>query len=180
MNNLDLRSRSRFLRRAALVPTTAVAFLAALAVGGFDSTGPATVADSSSPAIARSSPGSAGATQVVLRMSHGSATATLENTPAARELAARLPVQLTLHDPMGQAKSGRLPFHLPVPDIGRVVDPEVAGLYYWPPSGDIGIFYEDLGQTVPPPGMARLGTVDSGLAAIASAGNRFAISIERV
>jgi len=177
MNNLDLQSRSRFMRGAALVPTTAVAFLAALAVFGFDSTAPA---DSSSPAILRSSPGYAGATQLVLRMSDGSATATLENTPAARQLAARLPVQLTLHDPMGQAKSGRLPFHLPMPEAGWVVDPDVSGIYYWPPSGDIGIIYEDLGQTVPPPGMVRLGTVDSGLAAIASAGNRFAISIEGV
>ena len=55
----------------------------------------------------------------------------------------------------------------------------MAGLYYWPPSGDVGIVYDDLGQTVPPPGMVQLGTVTSRLPTIASAGNRFTVSIER-
>ena len=54
----------------------------------------------------------------------------------------------------------------------------MAGLYYWPPSGDVGIVYDDLGQTVPPPGMVQLGTVTAA-ATIASAGNRFTVSIER-
>ena len=116
----------------------------------------------------------------MLRLSDGTATATLENTAAAREFAARLPVQLTLRDPMGQAKSGRLLAPLTVADADRVVDPEVGGLYYWPPSGHIGIFYEDLGQTVPPPGLVPLGTVTSGLPEIGSAGNRFSVSIEPV
>ena len=80
---------------------------------------------------------------------------------------------------MGQAKSGRLPAPLTVADAARVIDPDVAGLYYWPPSDDIGIFYDDLGQTVPPPGMVQLGTVTSGLSTIASAGNRFVVSIEQ-
>ena len=62
---------------------------------------------------------------------------------------------------------------------GRVLGPEVAGLYDWPPSGDVGIVYDDLGQTVPPPGMVQLGTVTSGLRTIASAGNRFTVSIVR-
>ena len=61
----------------------------------------------------------------------------------------------------------------------RVVDPEVADIYYWPPSGDIAIIYDDLGQSIPPPGMVRLGSVDSGLDAIASAGNRFTVWIDR-
>ena len=117
---------------------------------------------------------------MVLRLSDGTATATLEDTAAAREFVAQLPVRLTLRDPMGQAKSGRLPRPLAVADAERVIDPQLAGLYYWPPSGDIGIFYDDLGQTVPPPGMVRLGTVTSGLPTIAAAGNRFTVSIEQV
>jgi hypothetical protein len=118
-------------------------------------------------------------TRVVLRLSDGTATATLADTAAARKFAALLPVQLALRDPTGQAKSGRLPAPLTVADADRILDPELAGLYYWPPSGDVGIVYDDLGQTLPPPGMVQLGTVISGLPRIAPAGNRFTVAIER-
>ncbi|MEV4171256.1 hypothetical protein [Nonomuraea sp. NPDC049709] len=36
-----------------------------------------------------------------------------------------------------------------------------------------------LGQSVPPPGLVRLGSVDSGLDDLASAGNRFTVRIDR-
>ena len=127
--------------------------------------------------VASASGGSADAGRVVLRVGDGLATATLASTPAAREFVAMLPLSLTLHDPMGQAKSGRLPYRLDVYGADRVNDPEEAGIYYWPPTGDITIFYDDLGQSVPPPGMIRLGSVDSGLAKIASAGNQFTVWI---
>ncbi len=159
-----------------LIPTTVVTLAATLALGTSDSTSPATPARTAGHPAISSSDG----TQVVLRLSSGTATATLEDTPTARQFGALLPMQLTLRDPMGQAKSGRLPTALSVADADRVSDPEVAGLYYWPPSGDIGILYDDLGQTVPPPGMIRLGTIASGLPAIAAAGNRFTVSIEPV
>jgi hypothetical protein len=79
---------------------------------------------------------------------------------------------------MGQAKTGRLPHPIDVSGANRVVDLDVADISYWPPSGDIGIFYDDLGKSVPPPGMVRLGSVDSGLDAIATAGNRFTVWID--
>jgi len=177
VNHVDFRPRTRLSRAAALIPTTAAVILAAtLAVGTFDRTGPAT---SPAPSVTQPGADSSGATQVVLRLSDATATATLKDTGAAQEFAALLPLQLTLRDPMGQAKSGRLPSPLAVADADRVIDPEMAGVYYWPPSGDIGIFYVDLGQTVPPPGMVQLGTVTSGLPTIASAGNRFTVSIEQ-
>jgi hypothetical protein len=34
-----------------------------------------------------------------------------------------------------------------------------------------------LGESVPPPGLVRLGTVNTGLSAIASAGNDFTLTI---
>jgi hypothetical protein len=178
MNHVDSGPRSRLSRAAALIPTTAAVILAtALAVGTVNRPGPAT---SSAPSVTRSAADSSDGMQVVLLLSDGTATATLEDTAAAREFAALLPLRLTLRDPMGQAKSGRLPRPLAVAGADRVIDPDAAGLYYWPPSGDIGIFYDDLGQTVPPPGMVPLGTVISGLPIIASAGNRFTVSIEQV
>jgi hypothetical protein len=179
MNDIDLRPRTRFSRGAVLIPTTAAVILATVALGAFHRTGPATSDASPAPSVSQPAAGATMGTQVLLRLSDGTATATLADTAPAREFAALLPVELTLRDPMGQAKSGRLPVPVTVADADRVFDPEVAGLYYWPPSGDVGIFYDDLGQTVPPPGMVQLGTVTSGLPMIASAGNRFTVSIER-
>jgi hypothetical protein len=50
------------------------------------------------------------------------------------------------------------------------VRPRHRGVYYWPDGGYFAVFYDDLGQQVPPPGLVRLGVVDGGLDAIASAG----------
>lgn len=167
----------------ALVPSTLAAVLAVILVSGSGAAGPAPAGPASS--IGTSVSARAGGddrpardARIALHMGDDRATATLEDTGAARRFAAMLPVEVTLHDPMGQAKSGRLPRPLEISGADRVVDPEDAGIYYWPPSGDIAIFHEDLGHRVPPPGMVRLGTVDSGLEAIASAGNRFTVRIE--
>jgi hypothetical protein len=106
------------------------------------------------------------------------ATATLAGTPAARDLAAMLPLQLDLSDPMGQAKSGRLPGSLDLTGAEPVFDPAVGELYYWPPSDTIAIFYEDFGHSIPDPGLVRVGTVDSGMDRIAEAGNDFTVRMD--
>lgn len=114
----------------------------------------------------------------MLRVPDGLATVTLDDTTAARAFAAMLPLRVTLNDPMGQAKSGQLSSPIDVTGATRVFDPSVGELYYWGPSHTVAIFYDDLGQTVPPPGLVRLGVVGSGLSAISSAGNSFPIRIE--
>ena len=91
------------------------------------------------------------------------ATATLAGTPAAREFVAMLPLQLDLDDPMGQAKSGRLPGSLDVTGVEAVFDPAIGHIYYWAPSHTLAIFYEDFGHTVPDPGLVPLGVVDIGI-----------------
>ncbi|HET7477070.1 MAG TPA: cyclophilin-like fold protein [Dermatophilaceae bacterium] len=103
---------------------------------------------------------------------------TLDDTAPARAFAAMLPLRLTMHDPMGQAKSGQLPATIAVTGADRVVDPSVGLLYYWAPGNAVAIFYDDLGQTVPPPGLVRLGVVDSGAASIGKGGNRIPVRIE--
>jgi hypothetical protein len=176
--NVTVRLRSRLRAGAVLVAAALAALLAGCSVsdpGGSQSTLPA--AGSSTPAV--TAPAAADSVSVVLRIGDRRATVTLEDTPAARTFAAMLPLRLTLHDPMGQAKSGQLPHRIDVSGATRTFDPRVGEIYYWPPSGDIGIFYDDLGQSVPPPGMVRLGVVDRGLDEIASAGNRFTVSIDR-
>jgi hypothetical protein len=115
---------------------------------------------------------------VVLRFGGHAVTATLTDTPPSRQFTAMLPVTVQLKDAWGQAKSGRLPHPLAVEGDERVHDPTPGGIYFWPPSEMIALYYDDLGQTVPDPGLVRLGVVEAGLASLASAGNRVTVRIE--
>ena len=57
--------------------------------------------------------------------------------------------------------------------------PLPGGIYYWPDTGTLAVYYDDLGQSVPPPGLIRLGTVDTGVVdQIAEAGGLFAVRID--
>ncbi len=118
--------------------------------------------------------------RIVLRFGNETAAGTLADTPAAREFAAMLPLDLDLRDPMGQAKSGPLPRPLDVGDTEPVFDPAVSQIYYSAPSSTLAIFYTDLGHSIPDPGLIRLGTVGAGTDQIADAGNHFTVRIDLV
>jgi hypothetical protein len=45
------------------------------------------------------------------------------------------------------------------------------------PSNTFAIFYDDLGQSIPDPGLVRLGTVDTRTDRIAEASSRFTVQI---
>jgi hypothetical protein len=107
------------------------------------------------------------------------AIATLDDTPEARAFAAMLPITVDMEDPFGQAKTGRLPRALPLDAPERSRSYAAGDLAYWSPSGRIAVVYDALGRSVPPPGLVRLGTVQTGLEAIASAGNDFTMTIRR-
>jgi hypothetical protein len=136
-----------------------------------------TTAPSPSTVVGPPSSASTGSARIVLRFGDEFATATLSDTPAAREFAAMLPLQLKLHDPMGQAKSGPLPRPIDATGGNPVFDPAVGDIYYSAPSGTFAIFYDDLGQSIPDPGLVRLGTVDTRTERIAEASNRFTVQI---
>jgi hypothetical protein len=118
--------------------------------------------------------------RVVIRFDGHVASGTLDDTAAGREFAATLPATLHLSDAMGQAKSGPLPqgMSLDVTGAERSLRPRVGELGYWSPSSMVAIFYDDLGQRVPPPGLVRLGTIGTGLNDLGAAGNSFAVRIE--
>jgi hypothetical protein len=105
------------------------------------------------------------------------AIATLGDTPEARTFAAMLPITVDMEDPFGQAKTGRLPGALDVEDATRSRSYAVGDLSYWSPSGSLAVVYDALGRSVPPPGLVRLGRVQTGLEAVAKAGNDFAMTI---
>jgi hypothetical protein len=115
--------------------------------------------------------------QIVLTFDDYVVPATLADTAAGREFGTQLPLTLELRDPWGQAKSGPLPHRIEATRAVRITDPEVGGIYFAPDSQTLAIFYDDLGQTVPPPGLIRLGAVDADLASFAAAGNRIRVSV---
>lgn len=123
-----------------LATTSLLAVLAGCAAQG-PTAGINTSAPSPSTVVSPPSSASTGSARIVLRFGDEFATATLSDTPAARAFAAMLPLQLKLHDPMGQAKSGPLP--RPIDGTGGepVFDPAVGEIYYSAPSGTFAIFY---------------------------------------
>jgi hypothetical protein len=176
--NVTARLHPRLRAGALLAGAVLAVMLAGCSISGpgsgFDQTFPGA---STAPTVLTSPRASAGSVRVVLRLTNGLATATPDDTPAAREFAAMLPLQLKLRDPMGQAKSGTLPRPLDATGVERVFDPAVGEIYYSAPSSTFAIFHDDLGQSIPDPGLVRLGVLDSGLDAIESAGNRFTVQI---
>ena len=122
-------------------------------------------------AVSESSPlNTAPGLGIVLRVGARPVAVSLTDTAASRRLAAMLPAALELDDSWGQAKTGRLPQPLPAEDAARVLKPMVGGVYYWPGTQTLAVYYDDLGQSVPPPGLVALGAVVTGLDAVADAG----------
>jgi hypothetical protein len=155
-----------------------VAVLACWSLSGPAGSGSTIPDEQASATVASASGHAATAGRVLLRVPNGVATVTLDDTGAARAFAAMAPLRLTLRDPMGQAKSGQLPSPIDVTGAEPVFRPRVGELYYWAPSHTIAIFYDDLGQSVPPPGLVRLGVVGGGFSSISTAGNGFPVRIE--
>ena len=129
---------------AVLASALLVLGLAACSVsaGGSD-----VAADRSGPAVT-SGPASAGSMRILVRFGDRAVDGTLNDTAAARQFAAKLPLEVELRDPMGQAKSGLLSGGLDVVGADRTTDPAVGEIGYWEPSNTLAIFYDDLGQSL--------------------------------
>jgi hypothetical protein len=179
-----LQHRSRTADAVALALTLAVIGVASAVVSPVVSMSdrlPAAPATSSPalPASAAELPTEeVGSVRITMTVGDRVATASLADTRAGHRLAAMLPVTVDMQDPFGQAKSGPLPRALPVAGTAREFQPITGGIYYWPDGGDLAVFYDSLGQAVPPPGLVRLGSVDTGLDAIASRGD-VTVTIQR-
>lgn len=173
MTRTGLVSSVFSLRRSAAVAAAAV-LLAVTAAG----CGAVSVPSSGGPGSASSAADAPAGQRIVLRLDHAVVPATLAETAAGREFATQLPLTLELRDPMGQAKSGRLPAPIDTTGAGPILDPDAGGIYYVLGSQTLAVFYDDLGQAVPPPGLIRLGAVDGDLAPIAAAGKRTQVRVD--
>lgn len=140
-----------------------------------------TAATASAAAATLTTPVATGAEsglRVALLFGDQAVEATLADAPPARELAAMLPVTVEFSDAWGQAKTGRLPRPLTVSEVSRTMKPTLGGIYYWPDTATVAVYYDDLGQTVPPPGLIRLGALDADPAAIADTGRKVTVLID--
>jgi hypothetical protein len=129
---------------------------------------------------AQSEPTCSASLDIVITLGDEALPATLTDTSTTDQFAQMLPLELALRDPMGQAFSGSLPGDpLRVPDGGLALDPSAGGVYYAPDSHTIALYYDDLGQTVPPPGWALLAELSpSGVATLAGTGRHVRVSID--
>lgn len=103
-------------------------------------------------------------------------TATLDDTPSAKDFFSLLPLTLTLNDYASTEKISDLPRKLSIQGAPDGVDPDVWDLAYYAPWGNLAIFYRDAGYAT---GLVRLGRLDSGVEAIKARGP-IQVTLERI
>jgi hypothetical protein len=99
--------------------------------------------------------------RIRIRLGEQTVTATLNNSEAARDLVAMLPLSIHMRDHLRREKTG--PISGPLSE--RTVESrayESGDLGYWRPGGNFVIFYRHDGLTIPSPGIVLLGKVESG------------------
>jgi len=108
------------------------------------------------PFPARSEP-EAALMKILLKTANTTLTATLLDTPTARDLFAQLPLTLDLSDYASTEKIAPLPRKLSTRGAPSGSDPELGSLAYYAPWGNLAFFYKDFGYSR---GLILLGTVD--------------------
>jgi hypothetical protein len=89
-------------------------------------------------------------------------TATLEDSAAAGDLLARLPVSVDMTDHRGVEKTGPLPSPLSLDGQPEGADPDVGDLGYYAPCNDLVLYHGDQSYH---PGIVVLGRLDGDAAA---------------
>ena len=93
--------------------------------------------------------------------------ARLEDTPAARDFVAMLPLELTLEDYHSTEKIADLPSRLSTDNAPEGVDPDVGDIAYFAPWGNLALFYRDFGYAK---GLVRLGRIEGNVAVFEAQG----------
>jgi hypothetical protein len=104
------------------------------------------------------------------------ATATLNDSAAARDFSAFLPLTLTLENYAVVERISNLPGKLSVDGAPEGTTPRTGDITYYAPWGNLAIF---VGNDVYARGLVRLGRVDSGLPALQRSGP-LKVRIERI
>jgi hypothetical protein len=169
---------SRFTGMTGRLVLALVASFAVVACGGDGlQQGTVAAAPESTSSVEQSDGGNTNM-RIRFRIGDAEATATLRDNETARDFVSLLPLTVDMRDLFGREKPGPLPRAL-AEGVEHQFTYQVGDVGYWPPAHDVALFYADDGQrTIPSPGIVVLGTVDSGLNEIASAGNDFQMIIE--
>lgn len=120
---------------------------------------------------------SSGAT-VAINVTIGGRTyaATLADNPAARDLAAQLPLTLTFRDYNRVEKIATLPRALSTHGLPAGADPEINDIGYYAPTGDLVLYYGSVGYW---DGIVRLGVLPDGMPEIANQPDGFTATLAR-
>ena len=116
-----------------------------------------------------------GPMKIHLHIDGAIATATLNDSAAARDFVAQLPLSLTLDNYAVIERIATLPRKLSTPAASMGMTPVTGDIAYYAPWGNLAIY---LSGTVHDRGLVRLGKLDSGLAALQRPGS-FTVRIER-
>jgi hypothetical protein len=128
-------------------------------------------APSSTPEPTTPAPGTA----VVLTIGDTPVRGELWDNPAARDLAARLPLTLDFSDYNAVEKIARLDQALTMDGMPAGDDPNPGEIGWYAPSGDLVLYYGDVGFWN---GIARLGTIDdAGIELLAEAPQDITVTI---
>jgi hypothetical protein len=137
------------------------------------STGPTTTTAGSMKAATEQQNGVA--VRITIDVGGTTVTGTLNESAAARDLAARLPVTVTLSDHGGVEKTGPLSAALSIEGAPDGADPVPGDIGYYAPSEDVVLYYGDQSYF---PGIVILGAMDpSGVDVVASAGNAATVTL---
>ena len=101
------------------------------------------------------------ARQLTITVTGQRLTATLDDSPAAADLLAQLPVTVDMTDHGGVEKTGRLPGPLSLQGQPDGSDPDIGDLGYYAPGNDLVLYYGDQSYH---PGIVVLGRLNDGAA----------------
>ena len=129
-----------------------------------DKASPSTAQASASP-VPRGTQQTEGTMQIAIRAGERTLTARLEDSAAAREFAALLPIELTLEDYASTEKIAELPRRLSTTGAPAGFEPVVGDLAYYAPWGNLALYYRDFGYSR---GLVRLGRIEAGAETLGS------------
>ena len=97
--------------------------------------------------------------KINIKLQDKTLTATLYDTPTARDFASMLPLMLTLEDYSKTEKISDLPKKLTREGAPAGADPSVGDIAYYAPWGNLALFYKDFTYSE---GLILLGKLDGG------------------
>ena len=114
--------------------------------------------------------------KIRIRLEDSELTATLNDSKAAQDFLALLPLTITLEDYAGTEKIYYLPEQLSTQGSPAGSDPSIGDITYYAPWGNLAIFYRDFRYSN---GLVVLGKIDGGMEAFSGSGP-VNVTIERI